>query len=75
MLRISVSLEAYQAIAKSLLEGQKSHPPEPDEWGGVKLWLDRQTHVALNKARLPGESLSEAILRLVRAGATAPVAR
>lgn len=70
MVRIAVSLAAYQALAATLAHGQEARPPEPLELGeGVGMWIDHATLAALESERRAGEGYSEVILRLAR-GAT-----
>jgi hypothetical protein len=65
MIRIAISLAAYEAIASSLPKGAQARPRKPLEVGeGVGLWIDRKTQTALNGERRAGEGYSEAILRL-----------
>ena len=72
MLKIYVSTEAYEAITKSLPKGRKAYPSK-QETSGVPLWLDRDTHALLARARHRHESFSETILRLARTEAEAAV--
>jgi hypothetical protein len=68
MIRIAVSLAAYQALASTLAQGSEAHPPEPLEVGeGVGMWIDHATLAALKGERRVGEGWSEVILRLVEA--------
>jgi hypothetical protein len=70
LIRIAVSLAAYQALASTLAEGREARPPEPLEVGeGVGMWVDHVTLAALKRERRAGEGYSEVILRLAR-GAT-----
>jgi hypothetical protein len=65
MIRIAISLAAYQAIASTIAKGREARPPEPLEVGeGVGLWIDHATLAALKRERRAGESLSEVILRV-----------
>ena len=67
MIRIAISLAAYQAIASMLPEGT-ARPPEPLEGGeDVGLWLDHRTLAVLRMVRVAGEGYSETILRLFEA--------
>jgi hypothetical protein len=74
MIRIAISLAAYQTIASTMPEGT-ARPPEPLEGGeDVGLWLDRRTLAVLRMVRVAGEGYSETILRLFKArGARAVV--
>jgi hypothetical protein len=65
MIRIAISLAAYEAIAASLPKGHEVRPPERVKLGqGVGVWLDPGTVAALRMARGAGEGWSELILRL-----------
>ena len=65
MIRIAISLAAYEAIAASLPKGYKARPPERVKLGqGVGVWLDPGTVAAFRMARGAGEGWSEVILRL-----------
>jgi hypothetical protein len=65
MIRIAVSLAAYQAIASTIPLGRMARPPEPLEVGeGVGLWIDHVTLAALRRERRGGEGWSEVILRV-----------
>ena len=64
MIAVSISLEAYAAIRATLPEGSDSLPAQPDDQGGVRLWLDSEYVNRLGRMRGPGESYSDVILRL-----------
>jgi hypothetical protein len=67
MIRIAISLAAYQALASTMPEGT-ARPPEPLEVGeGVGMWIDHATLAALKSERRAGEGYSEVILRLAEA--------
>jgi hypothetical protein len=76
VIRIAISLAAYQAIAASVPEGRKARPPEllktgsrrGDNGEGVGLWLDPRTLADLRSQRRAGEGYSEVILRLFEVG-------
>jgi hypothetical protein len=64
MIRIAISLAAYQALASTMPEGT-ARPPEPVEVGeGVGMWLDPRTLAVLRMVRMAGEGYSDTILRL-----------
>jgi hypothetical protein len=64
MIRIAISLAAYQALASTMPEGT-ARPPEPLEVGeGVGMWIDHATLAALKRERRAGEGWSEVILRM-----------
>jgi hypothetical protein len=65
MIRIAISLAAYEAIAASFPKGREARPPEPLKVGeGVGMWLDPRTLAVLRMVRMAGEGYSETILRL-----------
>ena len=67
MIRIAISLAAYQAIASTIPEDRTARAPEPLEVGeGVGLWIDHATLAALQRERGAGEGY-EVILRLCSA--------
>lgn len=75
MIRIAISLAAYQAIASTIAEGREARPPEPLEVGeGVGLWVDHVTLAALRRERRGGEGWSEVILRVAADVARSPSA-
>jgi hypothetical protein len=68
LIRIAVSLAAYQALASTLTEGREARPPESLEVGeGVGMWVDHATLAALKSERRAGEGYSDVILRLAQA--------
>jgi hypothetical protein len=76
MIRIAISLAAYQAIASTIPQGRTARPPEPQEVGeGVGLWIDYVTLAALRRERRGGEGWSEVILRVAADLAWSPSAR
>jgi hypothetical protein len=65
MIRIAISLAAYQAIASTFPKGCAARQPEPLEVGeGVGLWIDHVTLAALRRERRGGEGWSEVIFRV-----------
>jgi hypothetical protein len=65
MIRIAISVAAFEAIAASLPKGSSARQPEPLEAGrGLALWIDTDTEVAPRRERRDGEGYSETILRL-----------
>jgi hypothetical protein len=65
VIRIVISLAAYEAIVASLRQGREARPPERVKQGQVVgVWLDPRTVAALRMARGTGEGYSEVILRL-----------
>ena len=53
MLKISVSLETYRAIAGSLPTGSRAFPAGPE---GINLWLDRVAHKDWIRSRVSGDA-------------------
>jgi hypothetical protein len=50
MIRIAISLAAYQPIASTIAEGREARPPERLEVGeGVGMWIDHATLEALQR--------------------------
>ena len=75
MIRIAISLAAYQVIASTIPHGRTARPPEPLEVGDcVGLWIDYVTLAALRRERRSGEGWSEVILRVVADVARSPPA-
>jgi len=72
MVRIAISVEAFEAIARTLPVGTVAVEPETSERGEKLVWLEDAMADRLGAMRGPGESYSDAILRLVgTAGACA----
>jgi hypothetical protein len=65
MIRIAITVEAFEAIARTLPLGSVAVKAEANE-RGERVMVDR-----LGAMRGPGESYSEAILRLVAAAGSA----
>jgi hypothetical protein len=65
MIRIAITQEAFEAIAKTLSLGSTGYENKIDEHGNRLVWLDRAVVDRLRAMRGPGESYSDAILRLV----------
>jgi hypothetical protein len=66
MVRIAISVEAFEAIARTLPFGRVGYENEINERGERLIWLDHGVVSRLRAMRRPGESYSEVILRLVR---------
>ena len=64
MVRIAISVEAFEAIARTLPLGSMGYEPEPN-WGERYVWLEDAMADRLGAMRGPGESYSDVILRLV----------
>jgi hypothetical protein len=73
MIRIAISVEAFEAIAATLPMGSVAFEAEPNERGEKLIWLAAAMLDRLGTMRGPGEDYSDAILRLVKMeGACAP---
>jgi hypothetical protein len=64
MIRIAISVEAFEAIAGTLPVGSVGYESEPNEHGERTVWLDDVWVDRLGAMRGPGESYSDVILRL-----------
>jgi hypothetical protein len=68
MIRISITAEAFAAIEATLPLGTVSVEPKANENGEREIWLDDGALNRLRLMRAPGESFSDAILRLAEVG-------
>jgi hypothetical protein len=64
MIRIAISVEAFEAIAATLPLGSVSFENKTDEDGNRPIWLDRTMVHRLRSLRGAGESYSDVILRV-----------
>ena len=64
MIRIAITQAAYEAIAAKLSLGSVGYEPALDENGERLIWVDAAVADHLTAMRGPGESYSDAILRL-----------
>jgi hypothetical protein len=64
VIRIAMSVEAYEAIERTLALGAVAAEPRVNEKGERLIWLEERRLDELNSIRRPGESYSEAIIRL-----------
>jgi hypothetical protein len=64
MIRIAISVEAFDGIARTLPLGSVGYENKTDEQGQRLIWLDRVMVDRLRAMRGPGESYSDVILRL-----------
>jgi hypothetical protein len=67
VVRIAISIEAFDAIAKTLPLGNVSFENRTDEQGQRLIWLDRSVVDRLRSLCEPGESYSDVIRRLAKA--------
>jgi hypothetical protein len=65
MIRIAISAEAFEAICDTRPVGSVGFENEINERGERLIWLDPSVIDRLSAMRGPGESYSDAILRLV----------
>jgi hypothetical protein len=64
MVRIAISAEAFEAIARTLPLGNAGYENQTNERGEKLIWLDRAVVDRLRSLRGPGESFSDAIIRI-----------
>jgi hypothetical protein len=64
VIKIAISAEAFEAIARTLPLGSVGYENKTDEQGQRLIWLDRAMVDRLRAMRGPGESYSDVILRL-----------
>jgi hypothetical protein len=69
VIRIAISVEAFEATAATPPLGSVGYENEINERGERLIWLDRAVVDRLRSLRGPGESYSDAIMRLVEADA------
>jgi hypothetical protein len=67
VISISITAEAFEAIRATLPHNDA--PPSMGPDGLIRIWLDPKVADELGRARGPGESYSDVILRLAK---TAP---
>jgi hypothetical protein len=63
MIRIEISAAAYVALCQGIPPDSRL-PALPSPAGGFYLWLDKMTLAKFKRARGPGESYSDVILRM-----------
>ena len=66
MIGITITAEAYAAIKATLPADTQTWPHRPADQGDVIIWLDQATVDRLAAMRGPGESYSDAIIRIAR---------
>jgi hypothetical protein len=64
MIKIAISVEAFEAIARTLPVGSVGCESEANERGERLVWLEPATVNRLSALRGPGESYSDVILWL-----------
>jgi hypothetical protein len=68
MIRIAITAEAYEAIARTLALGSVGYEIERSESGKVFVWIERQAMDRLTAERRRGEDFSDTIIRLAAVG-------
>jgi hypothetical protein len=66
MIRISISIAAFEAIVGTLPLGTVGYESEPSPKGERWIWLEETWLNKLDAIRMPGESYSDVILWLVQ---------
>jgi hypothetical protein len=64
MIGITITAKAYAAIKATLPADTQTWPTSPGDQGDVVIWLDQATVDRLDAMRGPGESYSDAIIRI-----------
>ena len=67
MVRIAISVEAFEAIARTLPLGSVGYEAEANERGERHFWLEATVVNRLGATRGPGEDYSAVILRIAAA--------
>jgi hypothetical protein len=75
MIKIAISVEAFEAICATLPLGSVGYENQINEQGERLIWLDHAVAARLGAMRGPGESFSDVILRLVADAGDAACAR
>jgi hypothetical protein len=65
MVRIAISIEAFEALASTIPFGNIGFEPELNAKGERLIWIEHVWADKLSGLRGPGESYSDVILRLV----------
>jgi hypothetical protein len=64
LIKIAITVEAFEAIARTLPFGSVGYENQINERGERLIWLDHAMVSRLRAMRGPGESYSEVIMRL-----------
>jgi hypothetical protein len=72
VIKIATTVEAFEAIARTLRFGSVGYEAEANERGEHLIWLEAAMVDRLGAMRGPGESYSETILRFAAEKATKP---
>jgi hypothetical protein len=67
MIRLAITAEAFEAIARTLPLGSVGYKAEPNERGERTVWLEEVWVDRLMALRGPGEDYSDVILRMAAA--------
>ncbi len=67
MIRIAITIEAFDAIARTMSLGSVGFERHPNERGERTVWLDEVWVDRLGAMRKPDESYSDVILRVAAA--------
>ena len=68
MIKIAITVEAFEAIASTLPLGSVGYENEVTAKGERLIWLDPNVVNRLRAMRGPGESYSDVIMRVASAG-------
>jgi hypothetical protein len=68
MIRIAITIEAFEAISATLPVGSVMYEPQTNANGKRLIWLERKVLDQLDAMRGKGESYSDVILRLAASG-------
>jgi hypothetical protein len=69
MIKIAITIEAFEALAATLPLGSVAYEKELNAKGECHVWLEPMVVNRLRAMRGPGESYSDVILRLAEAAA------
>jgi hypothetical protein len=64
LIRIAITSEAFEAIARTLPLGSVAYEAKADQRGERLIWIDDRQADKLAAMRGPGESYSDVILRI-----------
>jgi hypothetical protein len=67
MTRVEINAGGYEVVEDILPTGAVKWPVEQTESGKIFVWLPRQALNRFERAKLPGEGLSDTIIRLAAA--------
>jgi hypothetical protein len=64
MIRIAISIETFEAIARTLPLDSVGYEAEADAEGEMHIWIDDRQADKIAAMRGPGESYSDGIMRI-----------